>query len=189
MTKDLPSPELLRKLLRYEPDTGKLFWRLATPDMFLDGKKHSAKTKCAIWNAKCAGKPALSYREKNRPYAYGDIFGVKVYAHRVICAMRDGTWPEVVDHINGDKQDNRSQNLRSVDHSANAMNRLLGSNNKSGIVGVYWDRARLKWSAEIQANGKKFFLGRFDRKLDAQKARQKAQESMGFSSRHGTVKN
>jgi len=33
------TPELLRQLLRYEPETGKLFWKARTPDMFQDGQK------------------------------------------------------------------------------------------------------------------------------------------------------
>jgi hypothetical protein len=54
----LPDQETLLKLLRYEPETGKLFWRPRTPDMFPEGEK-SAKHNCNVWNSNNAGKPAL----------------------------------------------------------------------------------------------------------------------------------
>lgn len=74
MTKKLPSVEILHKLLRYDPKTGKLFWKTATVDAFEDGK-HSAERKCKAWNAQNSGKEALAYRDNKNEYAYGSIFG------------------------------------------------------------------------------------------------------------------
>ena len=58
-TKPLPSQEVLRQLLRYEPETGKLFWRERTPDMFsADGR--DPEWKARNWNSKLAGREAFN---------------------------------------------------------------------------------------------------------------------------------
>ncbi|WP_255367831.1 AP2 domain-containing protein [Psychrobacillus sp. OK032] len=66
-----------------------------------------------------------------------------------------------IDHINGDKLDNRKNNLRVCSNSANLMNRGKQSNNSSGYKGVVFDKSRSKWKAEIGFNKKRKFLGRF----------------------------
>lgn len=52
----------------------------------------------------------------------------------------------------------------------------MTASNKSGIVGVNWDKSRQKWQASIRYKGKKYNLGRYDRLEDAAKARMKAEE-------------
>lgn len=69
-----------------------------------------------------------------------------------------------VDHILGNKtrNDNRIYNLRIVTKSQNNMNRDVGKNNKSGFIGVCWDKKQEKWRAYIDANKKRFELGFYD---------------------------
>lgn len=81
----------------------------------------------------------------------------------------------LIDHINGDKLDNRKQNLRTVNKSQNAMNSKKPRNNTSGVKGVYWDKRSEKWEASIQINMKKNCLGYFKNKEDAIQARKKAE--------------
>lgn len=110
MTQELPSPELLRKLLRYEPETGKLYWRRRMSHMLNEPASY-----CMTWNDRFAGKPALATKSKNG-YLRGRINDVNVVAHRVIWAMTYDDWPEgVIKHINGDPTDNRICNLMSTD--------------------------------------------------------------------------
>jgi hypothetical protein len=78
--------------------------------------------------------------------------------HNVILPPTDGL---LVDHINGNSLDNRASNLRLVTVSQNTQNTRLRADNTSGHRGVYLDRRRNSWSAEIHANGKKYFLGCF----------------------------
>lgn len=58
------SPETLRKLLRYEPDTGKLFWRKRTPDMFSGGYR-SPEGNCSAWNARLAAERRYGFHENH----------------------------------------------------------------------------------------------------------------------------
>jgi hypothetical protein len=180
----IPTPEELRQLLRYEPETGKLFWREAPLSLFTDAG-YPAAHRCALWNGKYAGREALAYREKSRPYAYGDIFGTKVYAHRAIVALHEGEWPKVVDHIDGDKTNNRLSNLRSVTTRENAMNGGFRRDNTSGVTGVYLDKRDNRWCAEIFCSGRKIHIGRF-RDFESAKAAREAHEAvLGFHPNHG----
>lgn len=173
----------LRKLIHYNPVTGALTWMRAEPEMFAAGIKHSAETRCKIWNTKYSGKPALTYREASRPYAYGDIFGRKYYAHRVAVALMTGEWPDLVDHMDGDPTNNAWANLRSASKSENARNTYLRSDNASGHPGIYWDASRGRWAAEAYKNGRKEYLGRFQDLEDAIAARREYAEC---TFRHGS---
>lgn len=112
----------------------------------------------------------------------------KVYlAHRIIWQMVYGDVPAnmQIDHINGNKADNRIANLRLVTHQQNNMNRPLQSNNKSGQHGVFWNNGRAKWQSRIIVSRKQIHLGFFKSQKDAVKAREQAEKSYGFSSGHG----
>lgn len=75
-----------------------------------------------------------------------------------------------IDHINGDKLDNRKINLRKSSHSQNHQNRGLDGQNTSGFRGVCWDKNRNKWKASCTLKGHLHNLGRYDNILDAAKA-------------------
>ena len=81
-----------------------------------------------------------------------------------------------VDHIKHKKYDNRKSQLRPVTDSQNMMNRIIGSNNKSGYKGVRWDRQRNKWCAYISINKTRIYLGWFNELEDAVEERKKAEE-------------
>lgn len=79
--------------------------------------------------------------------------------HRAILGVADGT---LVDHINGDKLDNRKANLRACTHEENMRNRKRHKNNRSGFKGVYKDgRVLCGWRAQIRVNKRKLTLGVF----------------------------
>ena len=85
---------------------------------------------------------------------------------------------QVVDHINGNVADNRRCNLRITTQQKNLLNKAILSNNKSGIAGVYWDKKRKKWTAEIRLNGLKCYLGRHTEIQDAVFARYYAEQKL-----------
>lgn len=184
MAKDLPKPELLRKLLRYEPDTGKLFWLHRTPDMFDDGA-HLASVRCAMWNSRYAGKEALSTINKGG-YRHGTVLGQTIFSHRVVWAIHYGQWPKSdIDHVNGNRLDNCIDNLRVVSRRENMRNAKRPVTNTSGVVGVFWNRSRKKWGAHISDNNGSMLLGEFANKSDAIAARKDAEKRLGYHENHG----
>lgn len=86
----------------------------------------------------------------------------KYKAHRLVWLYRHGHWPRFqLDHINGNRGDNRLVNLRECTGSQNGMNAKLKTNNTSGYKGVYWDKANERWRPFVAVDGKNRFLGRF----------------------------
>jgi hypothetical protein len=172
-TQNLPSVEYLRKRLRYEPETGKLYW-LDCEDM----------PNC--WRGRYAGVEAFT-SDSGNGYQQGSIDGRTYQAHRVIWARVTGAWPAAdIDHINGDKLDNRIENLRVVSRAENSRNASKRVNNTSGVCGVSWHKNRGKWQALVVVQGKYHHLGLFTSFDDAVAARKAAAREHGFTDRHGT---
>lgn len=167
--KALPCPTLLRLLLDYDPETGKLYWKPRKPWMFRDGVQMDAATLCKRHNAKWAGKPAMATFSGSG--YHGGINGVSVRAHRVAWAITYGKWPDqTIDHINGDPSDNKAENLRDISLRENMLNLGAHKGAASSYVGV--DRCNGRWRARtLTPNGKEFFIGTFDTELDAAIAR------------------
>lgn len=74
-----------------------------------------------------------------------------------------------IDHINGDKSDNRICNLRISSHQQNMFNMKKKSTNKSGVKGVHFDKRCNKWRAQTSINKKRIHLGLFDTIESAEK--------------------
>ncbi len=83
----------------------------------------------------------------------------KIYMHRQILGAGSG---QQGDHANHDTLDNQRGNLRICTNAQNQMNARKRSGCSSQYKGVYWDKAARKWKAQIQRNGKREALGRFD---------------------------
>lgn len=94
-----------------------------------------------------------------------------VFMHRYVLMASSG---RVVDHINGDRLDNRTGNLREVISRHNYYNRGRQKNNKTGFKGVCFDKSREKFFAHIQKDGKQYNLGRFNTAHEAAKAYDRA---------------
>ena len=99
----------------------------------------------------------------------------RVYmAHRLAWLYVHGSWPcGQIDHINGQRDDNRIANLREATESQNAQNRRGPSTrNAIGVLGVYVDKTRTKrpFRACIAVNGKRQHLGYFESQAEAEAA-------------------
>lgn len=177
----LPSPELLRQLLRYEPETGKLFWRERPVEMF------PAERHWKMWNTRFSGKEAFT-ASNTKGYLLGHIFGRLLLSHRVIWAMVTGAWPtDKIDHEDHDSSNNRWNNLREASQLENLRNQSLRPSNKSGVTGVHWNKRDKKWEARIRVSGQQIFLGYFDDISLAAAARAAANVKYGFHENHGKV--
>jgi hypothetical protein len=75
-------------------------------------------------------------------------------AHRLIFMLHHGYLPPEVDHINGDRADNRIENLRPATRSENQCNRNALASNTSGYPGVSWHRKSKAWVVRVMKNGK-----------------------------------
>ena len=90
-----------------------------------------------------------------------------IQLHRIVIKAKQG---EIVDHINGNKLDNRKCNLRICTKSQNCQNRKISKLNKSGFNGVSWNVNNRKWVAQIAFNNKKMHLGFFNDPTEAAKS-------------------
>lgn len=154
--RDFPTPETLRQLLRYDPETGKLFWRPRPLEMF------ATKRAFTVWNSRFSNKEAFTARDSCNGYRVGNVNYKLCMAHRVIWAIVHGRWPENdIDHINGNREDNRLANLREATRSQNNMNSGRRADNISGYRGVHFNKQQGKWQARVHVNKKSVHLGFF----------------------------
>ena len=107
---------------------------------------------------KVAGSPKDGYLEVG-------IQGVSYRIHRVIWAIATGEWPpedKDIDHVNGDRADNRWQNLRLATRSENIVNRTAArADSKTGVRGIRFCKTRTKYLPIVRENGMPRRLGRF----------------------------
>jgi hypothetical protein len=99
------------------------------------------------------------------------------YIHRLIFVMFYGYFPKQIDHIDGNRSNNRIENLREANNAQNNWNKTTTKANTSGRKNVYWHSAAKKWAVEIKVNTVKKYIGIFDdlelADLVAQEARNK----------------
>lgn len=168
--------EIVRELLYYNPDTGKLTWKKRDRKWFKSDRDYNR------WNNRYAGKEAFTALN-NFGYFLGAILNQKTYAHRIIWLYQTRKWPDKIDHINHDRKDNRWVNLREVSNQENDRNQSLPRNNKSGFIGVHWHKQ--KWNSNIKVGGKIIYLGCFDLLEEAVSVRKEAETKYGFHKNHG----
>lgn len=166
-TKPLPSPEVLRQLLRYEPETGKLFWQKRAPRHFVGTERRSAEWCCANWNARYADHEAFTH-VGTHGYRVGQINSRVYLAHRVIMAIVRGTWDfSYIDHSNGDRLDNRLVNLRLATNGQNIANSRSRGGASSRYLGVARHTQNGNWMASITKDGVQTYLGVFGTEEEA----------------------
>jgi hypothetical protein len=161
-----PTIEELREYLDYDPESGLLAWKKRP---WLRARVHQNKLTSAGLNG--AG------------YKLVQFAGRKLLAHRVAFALHHGRWPmPCCDHIDGDKTNNRADNLRECSVSANAHNAKMHHNNASGVKGV--SRLGGGYLAEVMINGAKH--RKYFRRLEdaAAYARQLREQLHGEFARH-----
>jgi hypothetical protein len=148
--------DALKSLLRYDPDTGLIYWIAKGGGMI---KKKAAGT-----------------------LLYSGYLGISIgpkrwQAHRIAWALHHGDWPkDQVDHINGVKTDNRICNLREATNAQNGKNLGLSKANTSGFKGVCFCKQTNKWRSTIKVNFKQIDLGRFESIDQAALARKNAEQ-------------
>lgn len=158
--------ELSRKRLQelFEYRDGELWWRMSGP-------------------GRIDGRPAGTRFEGYRIISIGRR---RYLRHRLVWFLFHGQWPsEDVDHIDGNRGNDRIENLRAASRSENMCNRGKQSDNTSGLKGVFWHKQRQKWRAQIKRDRKARHLGLFNCPAAASLAYQIAADELhGEYARH-----
>jgi hypothetical protein len=158
---------------------------------------YNRSTGVFTWKVRRPHKPVGSVAGSARPDGYWKLAvkGKSYLAHRVAWLFINGEWPRnVIDHKNGNKQDNRAVNLRDVSTLDNMHNQHgMHVTNKSGYRGVSWNKATQKWTAFISIRNKTQYLGQFNTPEEAYEAYINAKQAahsacnfnpMGFGEKH-----
>jgi len=165
----LPAISVLRELLRYDPGTGKLFWRPRPASMFADSAKRPREVAAKMWNARDADTEAFTASDKTGR-RFGKLMGRRVQAHRVAFAIHHGYWPRLVDHANGDPSDNRIANLREATRAQNGHN-AASRGGRSKYCGVSYEPRYHKWIAQCSgAPSQSRYIGSFPTEIEAARA-------------------
>ena len=160
-TKPLPDQEYLCSILRYEWETGRLFWK---------SRESVPKGSVITWNKAHAGQEAFTYSDR-RGYKIGKIDGEGYQAHRVIWKMVHGRDPDCIDHIDHNPSNNRIGNLRSCSNADNSRNYRISVSGTSKYRGVYRLKGSKTWIAQMaDGKGGKRNLGTFDSEEEAARA-------------------
>lgn len=142
--KDLLTLDQARCALDYDPLTGVFRWRVGRR---LAGKVAGAKT--------------------NHGYIRINVDHKLRYAHRLAWLITYGEWPSFVDHINGQRDDNRIANLRSTTNQNNVRNRR---GHGRYLKGVSFEKRTLRWVAQICVDYRRIGLGTFATEIEAHEA-------------------
>lgn len=141
------SADELRATLSFDPATGRFIWL----------RPYGTKTKIGS---------VAGGRSKHQGYSVIWINKKSYRAHRLAWLYMTGAWPiGEIDHINGDRSDNRIANLRDVTAKQNQQNRRYARpDNVSSLIGAGWIASRKKWRARICLDRRSIYLGYFDTK-------------------------
>ena len=163
-----PSITRLRELFDYDPETGLLTRKPRPPEDF------TSLRMWRIWQANNLKAPVgdtgtRGYRRFGL-VVDGQRYGLQ--AHRVIWAIVHGTWPDEIDHRNGDHDDNRLENLRDASRMQNMQN--MHPRRK----GYSLDKRRGDYRVEIWVMGKRMYIGTFSTPEAAREAYLKAKAQL-----------
>lgn len=120
-----------------------------------------------VFNARYANKEAGGFDGKGYRRVKYDQAKPTIGVHRVIFLMYNGYLPDVVDHIDGNKANNRIENLRGADQKRNNYNSRLARHNTSGVKGVSFHTPSKRWRCSMSIDNKIKQVWGFDSKEDA----------------------
>lgn len=159
------------RLLDFDAEAGVFYWR-----------PREARTPVGMtWNAKHAGKRAGGLNSQG--YWVITINSIHHREHHLVWLVVYGRWPKEIDHVDGDRTNNRISNLREVSRSENRKNVGLTTQNRTGVPGVI--EYSYGWVARVSLRGKQHHLGTFKTFDEAVAARRSAEPNFGYHANHG----
>ncbi|HWY34878.1 MAG TPA: HNH endonuclease [Nitrosopumilaceae archaeon] len=161
-TPKIPPNWVLRRIvkcLKYNPKTGNLIW-ITNYHKNLIGK---------IAGAVNGNYIQICFHNKNKQ--------ITLKAHHICWFLYYGEWPpRQIDHEDTNGLNNKIRNLRLATSKQNRTNQGSRSNNKTGIIGVCFDKNRNKYRVQIAINKKQQHLGFFTDLNQAKIVRRKAEK-------------
>lgn len=149
----------VKECFHYEPSSGKLTWKIS-------------KARCVKIGQEAGWMRSDGYRQV-------EVDGTKFLVHRLIYFFIEGKFPpKEIDHIDGNKSNNRWNNIRACSRSENMSNAGPRRNNKLGIRGVYYDPKRRRYITRIRKGCTKKYIGSFKTKEEAARAYQEEQSKI-----------
>lgn len=157
--------DLLNELFTYDKETGKLYWKVARQRINVGDEAGGLDKE---------GYSVLRVNHK------------RYRTHRVVFLMHRGYLPAVLDHIDGDRANNRLDNLRPASLNQNQYNRKLNKNNKTGFKGVSYNAKQKMFFAVINHQRQRIFLGGYSTPEEADVVVRAAREELhGNFANHG----
>lgn len=150
---------IISNFLDYNSETGQFKWKIRTSNRVKVGDVAGVTTK--------------------NGYISISINGVKEYAHRLAWMVYYGETPDCIDHVNGDKTDNRISNLRNTTKGQNNKNQHVARSGNSLGVSEYKTKSGVRYRATITEDGLFKHLGSFHSVEDAAKAYMMYREERG----------
>ena len=126
----------------FEYKDGVLYWKNCTSRAVKNGSKAGHSNSYGYWRIETK---------------YGSLA-----AHRIVFLMHHGYMPKIVDHIDGNKLNNKIENLRAATYTENSYNSRIGKRNTSGSKNISWRPNQCKWRVRVNANGKTITIGQFE---------------------------
>ena len=149
----IPSIDVLHRVFSY--NDGLLYWKEKTAACVKIGSKVGV--------------------ESGRGYLIVPFQYKHYYVHRIIFMMQHGYVPHIIDHIDGNRSNNKIENLRPATRSENCRNQKTPKNNTSGYKNVFWHKTSKKWKVALSVDGKLKHIGSFSEleaaKISAHEAR------------------
>lgn len=150
--------QLVREVFYFDKEVGKLYWKKPTSKRVKKGEE-------------------IKTLDRHGYYKVG-LNNKEYLVHRVVWLYVYGYYPEnLIDHIDGNKLNNKIENLREANKFCNSLNSKTRKDNTSNIRGVYFDKNNKKWYAQIKDN-KRYFLGYYDSYDEAVCARFAAEQCL-----------
>lgn len=142
------SKEVIENMFYYNSESGKLYWKFHPHPQTM---------------GKFFGKEVGSIGKNG--YRYFGINNKLYTVHRIVWLLMTGEFPEVIDHINGNRSDNRFENLRISTKRLNSINQK--SHREGRLPGCSFRKDMQMWQARIRLNGVKRSLGCFNTETEA----------------------
>jgi hypothetical protein len=136
----MKTQEELKELLDYNPEIGVFIWKVS--------------------NSNRISKGSVAGCSNSLGYITISVKGKQYYAHRLAWLYVYGEWPKgQIDHINGNRSDNRIENLRNITQRENCQN--WGIHREGKLVGSYFNKDSQMWYSQIRIEGVRYNVGSF----------------------------